>query len=68
MLSLLTQLLIPSQTLYLQDCGSTHGTYMNDKKLEQGVEHVIRDGVVITFGQRVTSGAGVQFSSPNLRR
>lgn len=45
------------QEIYLQDCGSTHGTFMDKKRLEPGVEFTVGDGEVITFGQRVTSGA-----------
>ena len=51
------------QQIYLQDCGSTHGTYIDKRRLEPGVEFAVADGEVITFGQRVTSGAG-GFSSP----
>ena len=46
------------QAVYLQDCGSTHGTYIGKQRLEPGVEYAVADGQVITFGQRVTSGAG----------
>lgn len=46
------------QEIYLQDCGSTHGTYIDKQRLEAGVEFAVVDGEVITFGQRVTSGAG----------
>lgn len=52
------------QVIYLQDCGSTHGTYIDKKRLEAGVEYVLADGEVITFGQRVTSGAGGPSSPP----
>lgn len=52
------------QEIYLQDCGSTHGTFMDKKRLEPGVEFTVGDGEVITFGQRVTSGAGVSSSPP----
>lgn len=45
------------QAVYLQDCGSTHGTYIGKERLEPGVEYAVADGQVITFGQRVTSGA-----------
>lgn len=45
------------QEIYLQDCGSTHGTYIDKQRLEAGVEFAVVDGEVITFGQRVTSGA-----------
>lgn len=51
------------QEIYLQDCGSTHGTYIDKQSLEAGVEFAVADGEVITFGQRVTSGAG-GFPSP----
>ena len=52
------------QVIYLQDCGSTHGTYIDKKRLEAGVDYALADGEVITFGQRVTSGAGGPSSSP----
>lgn len=45
------------QQIYLRDCGSTHGTYIDKQRLETGVDFAVSDGVVITFGQRVTSGA-----------
>ncbi|KAM0804909.1 hypothetical protein BDR22DRAFT_916153 [Usnea florida] len=45
------------QAVYLQDCGSTHGTYIGKQRLEPRVEYAVADGQVITFGQRVTSGA-----------
>ena len=46
------------QQIYLQDCGSTHGTYIDKRRLETGVDTAVVNGVIITFGQRVTSGAG----------
>jgi pSer/pThr/pTyr-binding forkhead associated (FHA) protein len=48
------------QAIYVQDCGSTHGTYLAKQKMETGVEYTVNDGDIITFGQRVTSGAGKQ--------
>ena len=51
------------QEIYLQDCGSTHGTFIDKQRLEAGAEFAVADGEVITFGQRVTSGAG-GFSFP----
>ena len=52
------------QVIYLQDCGSTHGTYIDKKRLEAGVEYALTEGEIITFGQRVTSGAGEPSSPP----
>lgn len=49
---------LQSQEIYIQDCESTHGTFLDKRKLEAGVEYAISDGEVITFGQKVTSGAG----------
>ena len=54
------------QEIYLQDCGSTHGTYINKKRLEAGVEIAVAQGEIITFGQRVTSGAGGSTSLPTI--
>jgi hypothetical protein len=48
----------PSQEVYVKDCGSTHGTFLKRQRLETGVPYTVTDGEVITFGQRVTSGAG----------
>lgn len=45
------------QEIFLQDCGSTHGTYIDKQRLKAGVEFAVADGEVITFGQKVTSGA-----------
>lgn len=42
----------------MQDCESTHGTFLDKQKLEFGVEYAVVDGEIITFGQKVTSGAG----------
>ena len=47
-----------SQEIYVKDCGSTHGTFLKKQRLETGVPYTVADGEVITFGQRVTSGAG----------
>ena len=49
---------IRSQEIYVQDCESTHGTFLGKQKLEVGVEYAVVDGEIITFGQKVTSGAG----------
>ncbi|KAL6721482.1 hypothetical protein ACLMJK_000586 [Lecanora helva] len=48
---------LEEQTLYLQDCGSTHGTFLQKRKLESGIDYSINTGEMITFGQRVTSGS-----------
>jgi len=48
------------QAIYVQDCGSTHGTYLANQRMITGVEYTVNDGDIITFGQRVTSGAGKQ--------
>ena len=56
------------QAVYLQDCGSTHGTYIGKQRLEPGVEYAVADGQVITFGQRVTSGAGGSLQRHTLSR
>lgn len=45
------------QEVYLADCGSTHGTFMGKRRFEAGIPYTVGNGEVITFGQRVTSGA-----------
>ena len=49
------------KVLYVKDCGSTHGTWLDKMKLENNAEYAVNDGETITFGQRVTSGAGTQY-------
>ncbi|KAL2045268.1 hypothetical protein N7G274_002351 [Stereocaulon virgatum] len=46
-----------NREVYVKDCGSTHGTFLKRQRLETGVPYTVTDGEVITFGQRVTSGA-----------
>jgi len=50
-----------SQEVYVQDCESTHGTFLDKQKLEAGIEYAVANGEVITFGQKVTSGAGKSY-------
>lgn len=45
------------QEVYLADCGSTHGTFLDKRRFDAGIPYIIGNGEVITFGQRVTSGA-----------
>lgn len=44
------------QGICLQDCGSTHGTYVGDNRLQPHVDHVLSNDENITFGVKVTSG------------
>ena len=46
------------QEVYLEDCGSTHGTFLDKRRFEAGIPYIVGSGEVITFGQSVTSGAG----------
>jgi pSer/pThr/pTyr-binding forkhead associated (FHA) protein len=39
--------------LYLYDCGSTHGTFMNKKRLEPRVYVRMKIGYIIKFGQSI---------------
>ncbi|KAL8713784.1 MAG: hypothetical protein Q9220_002311 [cf. Caloplaca sp. 1 TL-2023] len=40
----------------LQDCGSTHGTWLRNKRLASKETRIVDDGDVVTFGSTVTSG------------
>ncbi|KAL8746659.1 MAG: hypothetical protein Q9190_001348 [Brigantiaea leucoxantha] len=40
----------------LEDTASTHGTFIGDRKLENGEKHSLKSGDVICFGATVTSG------------
>ena len=44
------------QSLIVVDCGSTHGTYIGEMRLEKEKRHSLGSGEVITFGTKVTSG------------
>ena len=42
--------------IYLQDYGSTHGTFIGTRRLHPNVDYTINNGEVITFGVKITSG------------
>ena len=42
----------------MEDCGSTHGTFLDQRRLEAATPYIVSNGEIITFGQKVTSGAG----------
>ncbi|MCJ1307710.1 hypothetical protein MMC25_001358 [Agyrium rufum] len=46
-----------SQFLMLQDCKSTHGTCIDDVRVDPGQEYSLKSGNTITFGQKVQNGA-----------
>ncbi|KAJ5780759.1 hypothetical protein N7457_005919 [Penicillium paradoxum] len=47
----------PDQNMvFISDCGSTHGTYMNDIKLSTNEDHPLFSGDVIRFGVDVDRG------------
>ncbi|KAL9122486.1 MAG: hypothetical protein Q9187_000961 [Circinaria calcarea] len=47
----------PERAIFLQDLGSTHGTFAETRRLDTGERYPFVNGDVITFGQKVTSGA-----------
>ena len=47
------------QRIILQDCGSTHGTYVSGDRLLPHKPHTLNESDVITFGSQVTSGVHV---------
>jgi pSer/pThr/pTyr-binding forkhead associated (FHA) protein len=36
-----------------------HGTFMNDRRIEKGVEYILPNGAHITFGCEVIRGLGM---------
>ncbi|KAL8794558.1 MAG: hypothetical protein Q9195_002893 [Heterodermia aff. obscurata] len=45
--------------IILQDCGSTHGTFVSGERLTPHKPHVLNETDIITFGSRVMSGVHV---------
>jgi FOG: FHA domain len=43
---------------FITDCGSTHGTYLNDAKLVTDVDTPLSSGDIIRFGVDVDRGQG----------
>ncbi|KAJ5306074.1 hypothetical protein PENANT_c024G08491 [Penicillium antarcticum] len=55
----LVSISIESKNVYILDCGSTHGTYLNDDKLVAHVETPLMSGDVLRFGVDVDRGQEV---------
>ena len=51
-----TTLLTFSKGIYLQDYGSTHGTFIGSRRLHPKVDCTVNNGDVVTFGVKITSG------------
>lgn len=49
---------IELQAVCLLDYGSTHGTYVGDRRLAANTEYILSNTEIITFGVRVTCGSG----------
>ncbi|KAL8948318.1 MAG: hypothetical protein Q9222_005488 [Ikaeria aurantiellina] len=49
----------PTGEVSLQDCGSTHGTWLQNKRLTSKENYIVHDGDLVTFGSTVTSGPGL---------
>ena len=47
------------QRVFLQDCGSTHGTFLSGERLLPHKPHALNESDIITFGSRVTSGVHI---------
>ncbi|KAI9673702.1 MAG: hypothetical protein M1817_002340 [Caeruleum heppii] len=43
-------------TLKIEDCGSMHGTFVNNRRLAKHAPHTLEDGDTLTFGTVVTRG------------
>lgn len=50
----------------MEDVGSTHGTFVGDKKISKGVKTTLKSGDVVTFGTSVANGSAV-FTGKKLR-
>lgn len=48
-----------SRTLYITDLGSTHGTFLDDKKIPSGPDVLIRSGQTIMFGTKVINDSSL---------
>jgi len=46
------------QFVYLKDIGSMHGTSVQDRSLNKNIDHILKNGEIITFGIEVTRGQG----------
>ena len=47
------------QRIVLQDCGSTHGTFVSGERLSPHKPHGLNESDIITFGSRVMSGVHI---------
>ncbi|CAI4215392.1 unnamed protein product [Parascedosporium putredinis] len=45
--------------LYVRDARSSHGTLVNDTRIEPAVQHPLRDGDILTFGVAIRHGTDV---------
>ena len=46
------------QRISLEDCGSTHGTFISGLRLQPNEPRALKDWDVIRFGTKITSGTG----------
>lgn len=47
------------QRVYIQDLGSTHGTFVDSIKLRENKETALASGDIVTFGIQITNGPSV---------
>lgn len=52
------QLLIFDQCVYIEDVGSMHGTYVEDRRITSHDRHRLYDNDLVKFGNEVTRGPG----------
>jgi FHA domain len=55
------------QSVYIEDVGSMHGTYVNDKKIASHERFSLNNGHLVKFGSEVTRGPGTCASNDEPR-
>ncbi|KAL8761193.1 MAG: hypothetical protein Q9184_002656 [Pyrenodesmia sp. 2 TL-2023] len=46
----------PTRAVHIEDCASTHGTFIKTRRLEPKRSYALSDGDIVTFGSTITSG------------
>ncbi|KAL9128829.1 MAG: hypothetical protein Q9217_002582 [Psora testacea] len=51
-----------AREVIVKDCGSTHGTYIDGRRLQSGKRYALKTGETVTFGIQVTNGPQVHLA------